>query len=43
MDKEVKNLTDLEQAVNEYKDFKKPIPLLLVDPGGQIEYKAIKP
>jgi serine protease Do len=41
--KDVKNLTDLEQAVNEYRDIKKPIPLLLVDPSGQIEYKAIKP
>ncbi|MBN2227638.1 MAG: trypsin-like peptidase domain-containing protein [candidate division Zixibacteria bacterium] len=40
---EVKNLDDLQSAVNSMRDMKKAIPILLVDPRGSIEYKAIRP
>jgi len=42
-DKEVKNLVDLQQAAEANRDVKKAIPLLLVDPRGSIEYKAVRP
>jgi serine protease Do len=40
---EVKNLVDLTLIAEGMEDRKKAIPFLLVDPGGSIEYKAIKP
>ncbi len=42
-DSAVKNLVDLQQAAEQSRDVKKAIPLLLVDPRGSIEYKALKP
>ncbi len=40
---EVKNLVDLQQAAEKSRDIKKAIPILLVDPRGSIEYKAVRP
>lgn len=40
---EVKNLDDLQSAAQSIRDMKKAIPVLLVDPRGSIEYKAIRP
>ncbi len=40
---EVGNLVDLQLAVEEVQGRKKSIPLLLVDPTGSIEYKALQP
>ncbi|HDL04280.1 MAG: hypothetical protein DRP46_07820 [Candidatus Zixiibacteriota bacterium] len=41
--REVKNLADLQIIANSLNGQSKAIPLLLVDPGGSIEYKAIRP
>ncbi|MFH2036705.1 MAG: trypsin-like peptidase domain-containing protein [Candidatus Zixiibacteriota bacterium] len=41
--KEVKNLEDLLALMETVRIGKKSIPLLLVDPRGSIEYKAIRP
>jgi S1-C subfamily serine protease len=41
--KEIKNLVDLQLVVEAMPDVKKAIPLLLVDPRGSIEYKAVRP
>ncbi len=41
--REIKNLVELEVAVENIKDREKAVPLLLVDPSGNIEYKAIRP
>lgn len=40
---EVKNLVDLQNAVEGLQGRTKAIPLLLVDPSGSIEYKALRP
>ncbi len=40
---EVKNLDDLQSVASSIRDMKKAIPVLLVDPRGSIEYKAIRP
>lgn len=40
---EIKNLVDLQTVVEQVQNRSKAIPLLLVDPSGSIEYKAIKP
>ncbi len=40
---EVKNLAEMQVIAEEKRDGSKAIPLLLVDPRGSIEYKAIKP
>ncbi len=41
--KEVKNLIELQAIAEQMQNRQKAIPLLLVDPRGSIEYKAIKP
>jgi serine protease Do len=41
--KDVKNLVELELLVADMENRDKTIPLLLVDPRGAIEYKAIRP
>ncbi len=40
---EVKNLVDLQAVAQQLQSRSKAIPLLLVDPSGSIEYKAIRP
>jgi hypothetical protein len=40
---EVKNLVELQVVAEGLEGRQKAIPFLLVDPGGSIEYKAIKP
>ena len=40
---EIKNLIELQAIAEQMQNRQKAIPLLLVDPRGQIEYKAIKP
>jgi len=41
--REVKNLADLQIIANSLNGQSTAIPFLLVDPGGSIEYKAIRP
>ena len=41
--KEVNNLDDLQAIAKRINVGKRTVPVLLVDPGGSIEYKAIRP